>query len=1168
MFKAFTLFISFFFLNLISSAQYVTFSGVANNSTDNTAALNSAFQQGSTVFIPAGSNYYKIAGTVNIPAGKTIIFASGAKFNVTGNLKGSNTIIEAGEAEIFKNTSNINGTWETDYIYAKWTGAVGNGTTDDFAALSLFFKLLGITDNTEARLEVNKNYYIKNQIIQNVTKEINLDGRGSRIFRKYADVSTHEYIVRLDGVIATEKTLTASLVKGQFTVNVNNTSGLSNNMGIEVLSNEIYGKEDMGGGNWHYHYKGLMSTIKSINGNKLTINDTIPFDFNLNDVWAVRFFEVIPVSVRNLTFSAENITGTQHINNFAISQLFDVELDNITCDPIGYLGLSTNSIYNGLFKNITCIEPASGGDNYHFGVYGIVPQLNVNCVYENVHVQSVTHGIAFTNEPSYNVLVKDSYFRSSWYLSNAVDSHASHWVKFENDTIYGAQGNWGTFIFENCEMHEIYNGNHDIWNEREGASRGNLEVFFNNCNFYTEDNGNSATQIIYRMHSVGTTTTKYSILNSNFYLENDATYLSNAVSPGSATNIKPFWVEGNSFYGNGTLYLPKEYNSTPSTQGGVFTFKNNNYSLVYWSNPPFDQFQTINILNNTPVNANSSDFWINWDGPAGNVNFKYNHFVGACFWIKDCTGNIVFDDNDIYNDQHKSSSSYKNRNYITGNSNLIFTNNNLYNTYWTLTGNKTVTGNVYNGITQPNEPSGSWANINTPGSSVETGSTMEGVTNYTIISRAKMDDLSTNAVQNLVGSSTVKLNFGFNPIISNPLFKATIRNVDGTIVKPTLSRFYMDNQWHTYVFIMQNGVLKAYMDGIAMLSYDATAVYNKMYATGTIQIGGVNSTELWNGPIQTFAIYNRALTLAEANSFATNPNTTISGEIYKMAISNDTPVGHWKFDETSGNTAYDNSGNNFNGTLVNNPSWSNGKIENALQFNGVNQSVECGTHSKLDMGIQDFTISTWVKMNSNQVSYPTFISKGGSSTSTSGYWFYLSGTSLKLAMGDGTSRIVASSGTINIKDNLWHHISVSVNRYGKATFFVDGENKGDYDVSPLAGKLISNSTKTLNIASLGTSSTTFLNGLLDDTRIYTRALSAEEIADLADLSQNNSLIAHWAFDENSGTIAVDSSENQNNGSLVNGPTWKPGIKGSSLQFDGVNDRIDCGTDAIMDIGTG
>jgi prepilin-type N-terminal cleavage/methylation domain-containing protein len=56
------------------------------------------------------------------------------------------------------------------------------------------------------------------------------------------------------------------------------------------------------------------------------------------------------------------------------------------------------------------------------------------------------------------------------------------------------------------------------------------------------------------------------------------------------------------------------------------------------------------------------------------------------------------------------------------------------------------------------------------------------------------------------------------------------------------------------------------------------------------------------------------------------------------------------------------------------------------------------------------------------------------------------------------------------------------------------------------------------------------------------------------------LVSEWKFDENSGTIAKD-FWGGNNGTLVNGPTWKTGgdcVSGSCLQFDGSNDYVDCG----------
>jgi len=61
----------------------------------------------------------------------------------------------------------------------------------------------------------------------------------------------------------------------------------------------------------------------------------------------------------------------------------------------------------------------------------------------------------------------------------------------------------------------------------------------------------------------------------------------------------------------------------------------------------------------------------------------------------------------------------------------------------------------------------------------------------------------------------------------------------------------------------------------------------------------------------------------------------------------------------------------------------------------------------------------------------------------------------------------------------------------------------------------------------------------------------------------------WSFDEGSGTITNDSSGYGNNGTLVNGPVWRctstdpdytPSGSGCSLQFDGVDDNVDCGKD--------
>jgi len=66
------------------------------------------------------------------------------------------------------------------------------------------------------------------------------------------------------------------------------------------------------------------------------------------------------------------------------------------------------------------------------------------------------------------------------------------------------------------------------------------------------------------------------------------------------------------------------------------------------------------------------------------------------------------------------------------------------------------------------------------------------------------------------------------------------------------------------------------------------------------------------------------------------------------------------------------------------------------------------------------------------------------------------------------------------------------------------------------------------------------------------------------LPEGTDLVGEWHFDEGSGTTATDSSEYENNGT-INGATWTTGKLGSALNFDGVDDYIDCGHDASLDI---
>ncbi len=63
------------------------------------------------------------------------------------------------------------------------------------------------------------------------------------------------------------------------------------------------------------------------------------------------------------------------------------------------------------------------------------------------------------------------------------------------------------------------------------------------------------------------------------------------------------------------------------------------------------------------------------------------------------------------------------------------------------------------------------------------------------------------------------------------------------------------------------------------------------------------------------------------------------------------------------------------------------------------------------------------------------------------------------------------------------------------------------------------------------------------------------------------LVAHWTFDDGSGTIAKDVSGNGNDGTLQGDPKWVAGKYGAALEFDG-DDFVDCGNQDMLNFGTG
>ena len=69
-------------------------------------------------------------------------------------------------------------------------------------------------------------------------------------------------------------------------------------------------------------------------------------------------------------------------------------------------------------------------------------------------------------------------------------------------------------------------------------------------------------------------------------------------------------------------------------------------------------------------------------------------------------------------------------------------------------------------------------------------------------------------------------------------------------------------------------------------------------------------------------------------------------------------ISNWKLDESSGASAADSAGTNT-GTLTNGPAWTTGKIGGALSFDSVDDYIDLGNPTSLQL-TGAMTVSTWV----------------------------------------------------------------------------------------------------------------------------------------------------------------------------------------------------------------
>ncbi len=193
------------------------------------------------------------------------------------------------------------------------------------------------------------------------------------------------------------------------------------------------------------------------------------------------------------------------------------------------------------------------------------------------------------------------------------------------------------------------------------------------------------------------------------------------------------------------------------------------------------------------------------------------------------------------------------------------------------------------------------------------------------------------------------------------------------------------------------------------------------------------------------------------------------------------------FSEGNGTTVSDSSGSNNNGTISGAVWESNGKFGSALSFDGLNDLVTIADANSLDL-TNNITLEAWVKPTTTSSNYRTIIMKERPSNAT--YTLY-SNSNNNRPMGEHSKTsgaVVDIKGTTQLPANTWSHIAVTYNG-AQFKFFLNGVQKASKNTT--GAMFVSNGA--LRIGGNSIWSDEYFSGLIDEVRIYNRALTAAEI---------------------------------------------------------------------------
>lgn len=353
--------------------------------------------------------------------------------------------------------------------------------------------------------------------------------------------------------------------------------------------------------------------------------------------------------------------------------------------------------------------------------------------------------------------------------------------------------------------------------------------------------------------------------------------------------------------------------------------------------------------------------------------------------------------------------------------------------------------------------------------------------------------------------------------IGNPVFTSNpIRNLDGIELTPYAGRSLTDyadgigtfskESGPEWLLVRPNGTLSGIPKNAdtgqntftvrfantsghydtATMMIDVANVYSGVL--GMPDLAGLSAQWLATGCVDVPACAGADLT------GDSNVDILDLGTLFYNWLADESLVLYLPFEEMSGDVTEDGSIYSRTATLVNGPTWTTGVSGGALSFDGMDDYVVIPGYKGIT-GSGSRTVAAWIKMAEGDNVSGSIIGWGGDGSAAAWrLWVQntIPGHSHKLCLSVNQGYV---TGGPALNDNTWHHAAaVYDNRVSHdttaVTLYIDGVEQ--IDARRQSSYIYTLGVDDVRIGHLDS----FFPGLIDDVRLYDRALTEQEIQSL------------------------------------------------------------------------